>query len=911
MSERWSPDSPAHGRLLLVVCCLVAVAAGGTLVASVSSGGIAGSPIDSVLPGESLAEQDAQGPGPPGVGGDSGQLGALNPGAQTGVGGEISLDNDTFASTDTETHFIAESSQPTYWRTAAYGTYTGSGWERTGETEPYEAPLHDTGFEQIEYNITLEQPAGTLPTPWRPTAVGGVDEDDLVVGPDGSVQPTGVLPAGTTFTGVSHAPQDDPDLLRTVPDTHPSELDRYTALPEDVPPRLAVQTDNIVADAEGRYETAVAVQNWLREAKDYSLQADRETDTIADTFVFEMDAGYCEYFATAMATMLRTQDIPTRYAVGYSSGQQVGDGVYQVRAMNAHAWVEVYFEDVGWVKFDPTPSAARLQTQEIALEEVGEDYEVTDPGSPGETFDPDDFGPDPGSEGWSVALNRTATPGATVEVTLTYDGVPVPGVQLTFNGEPIGRTDDDGTVTGTVPSTDDLEITVVDVESSPALPGDDDFETENEALASGGTSVSRTNLATGTATRAASVSDERAHDEHLTANETGEPVYNETIDIETEADIEISGEVIPGNEVGITALVGDDPVPDARVRVDGEERGRTDEAGWTTITLPADPGPTTIAVEGEVVAGERTVDIPAFEIEVEPELPLALPFGAATVNASYGNDSAVGVPIEVNGETVGTTGPNGQATVRLPPSMSADIAAVQHGVRAETTVGLLLVNLLLVLLVPVALVGAVASLLARRGYRSPAAVAGLGRAAVGAVRESAGGLSGLTTRVVVAAASRGDTLLGEGAASLRDILGLVLVALGLGQPRSGGDNGRTREMATGPAGQTAIEGSDSRAVTDERATVRDAWQRFLAHVSAPATTRTPGELAAHGIQHDGLPAEPVQTLRDAFRATEYGSQPADTDRVRAAIERIEAAVSHGDTGSTGDTDDERASGGAD
>lgn len=900
MSDSGSPNSPGHSRrrLLFVVCCIVAVAAGGILVGSVSSGDLAGSPIDSILPGESLGQQDVESPGATGAGGDSGQLGALSPGAQTGVGGELGLDNDTFGSTDTEIHFIAESSQPTYWRTAAYDTYTGSGWERTTETEPYEPPIHDTGFEQIEYNISLQRPAGALPTPWQPTAVGGIDDDQLVVGEDGSIQPVEPLESGSEFTGVSHKPQDDPELLRNAGDSHPSEIDRYTELPEDVPPRLAVQTENIIGDADSRYDAAVAVQNWLRGTKDYSLEAYQQSDTIADTFVFEMEAGYCEYFATAMATMLRTQDIPTRYAVGYSSGQQVGDDVYQVRGMNAHAWVEVYFEGVGWVQFDPTPAGPRLETQGLALEEIGEEYDVEDPGSPGEVYNRTDIDPDE-SEGWALDLNRTATPGTTVEVTVTYDGTPVPGAELTFNDEPVGVTDEAGTVTGTVPSADEFEIRIVDIDPE-TVPGPGDV-LENETFVSGGSTVSSTGLAGGTGPALPTLSD-TDDDIDRPADNGGEPVYNETIDIETDPEIEISGEILPGNEVGLTVRIGDEPIPDAAVRVDGEERARTDEAGWTTVTLPSSTGTVTITVESDSIEGERVVDIPSLDVEVETALPLALPFGSATVEASYGNDSAVGVPVEVNGETVTATGPDGEATVRLPVAMSADIVAAENGVSAGTTVGFLLVNLLVVMLVPVALLGAVAVMLARRGYSSRADLANLGGSAVRTVREALGELDGLTTRLLVAVAGRGDTLLREIATAVRETVRLLLVTVGLKrsqtEPEHGGWNGQQGDT-TGQASPS----TDTPPVTDEQATVRDAWQQFLSHVSVPATTRTPGELALHAIEHDGLPEEPVRTLRDAFRETEYGSRPAQPDQVRSALDRIEAGTGGTDTD---DQDNERA-----
>ena len=73
-------------------------------------------------------------------------------------------------------------------------------------------------------------------------------------------------------------------------------------------------------------------------------------------FLFETKAGHCEYFATAMAVMLRTLGIPSREVNGFLPGEynDVG-GDYIVRASDAHSWVEAYFPGSGWVTFDPTP----------------------------------------------------------------------------------------------------------------------------------------------------------------------------------------------------------------------------------------------------------------------------------------------------------------------------------------------------------------------------------------------------------------------------------------------------------------------------------------------------------------------------------------------------------------------------
>ena len=891
------PKGPGSGRrrVALLVCCLVAVTAGGLLVATVGSSGLAGSPIDSVLPGEDISENRAANGDSPfdsgeAIGGERGGLGSLTPGAQTGIGGDPGLDNDTFASLDTEVHFVAESSDPTYWRTAAYDTYTGDGWTRDADTEPYDPPLRDSGFDRVSYNVTLRQPAGALPTPWQPDTISGIDEGELGVTPEGSIQTDDQLPEGTSFTGVSRGPEDSPGLLQGVDGSHPSELDRYTQLPDDIAPRVEAQTSNIIGDADSRYEAAVAVQSWLQGDKEYSLEAFRSTDNIAETFIFEMEAGYCEYFATAMATMLRTQDIPTRYAIGYSSGQAIGDDRYQVRAMNAHAWVEVYFEGVGWVQFDPTPAGERLGAQQESLADIGEEYNVTEPTNPGETITPEDLdGEDEtDGEGWAVETDRTPVPGEAVELTVTFDGDPIPDLEVVVNGEPVGATDGDGRVTTTVPDTDSFEISVFlppvergtptderdGFEVRQPTDGRDDME-RNQSVTSGATTLPGGALASGVAADTPP-GDDPGPDAGV-GNLTDE-LYNETVNVVTEADIEISGEVVPGNEIGVTVLLGGDTLSETAVFVDGQQVGVTDGAGWATFRLPESPGTVEIAVERDPVAGERAVDVPPLAVSATPDWPVAVPFAPATVEASYGDEPAVGVPVEVDGEQVTATGTDGGATVRLPVGRSADIAAVQNGVRAETGIGGLLVNLLLV----VGPVGGVFAgglyLLVRIRGRPGADPGPLGRL-VAAGRQAVRRVHRFATRTLVAGAGRGDSALARAGASIRETVRLVLAAVGLWAVDS----------SAGTPDSRVTVAEDGEVSPDQRR-VRAAWGRFLACVSAPAATHTPGELAAHAVERDGLPAEPVGTLRDAFRAVEYGDRSVELDQVEAALAAIEAAA---------------------
>ena len=84
-------------------------------------------------------------------------------------------------------------------------------------------------------------------------------------------------------------------------------------------------------------------------------------------FVPETHAGYCQYFAGAMALMLRYLGIPARVAVGFAGGSYDSTKrVWNISDREAHAWVEVWFKGYGWLPFDPTPAApgaAPRQTQ--------------------------------------------------------------------------------------------------------------------------------------------------------------------------------------------------------------------------------------------------------------------------------------------------------------------------------------------------------------------------------------------------------------------------------------------------------------------------------------------------------------------------------------------------------------------
>lgn len=137
-------------------------------------------------------------------------------------------------------------------------------------------------------------------------------------------------------------------------------LARYLRLPPDLPPRVIALAQRLTAGRTSAYDKALAVQAHLQRTYRYTttLTAARGTEPL-DGFLFEHRAGHCEYFATALAVLLRAVGVPTRHVNGYLGGQWNDYGGYlAVRQSEAHAWTEVLLPGIGWVAFDATPAGS-------------------------------------------------------------------------------------------------------------------------------------------------------------------------------------------------------------------------------------------------------------------------------------------------------------------------------------------------------------------------------------------------------------------------------------------------------------------------------------------------------------------------------------------------------------------------
>jgi protein-glutamine gamma-glutamyltransferase len=160
------------------------------------------------------------------------------------------------------------------------------------------------------------------------------------------------------YQGASILPAARPSQARFAGTEYSDEIrETYLELPAKLDRRIPELAHSVTAGVNNPYDQSLAVERYLRTNFAYTLNLTGKTgaDPLAH-FLFETKAGHCEYFATAMAVMLRTLGIPSREVNGFLPGEynDLG-GDYIVRASDAHSWVEAYFPGSGWITFDPTP----------------------------------------------------------------------------------------------------------------------------------------------------------------------------------------------------------------------------------------------------------------------------------------------------------------------------------------------------------------------------------------------------------------------------------------------------------------------------------------------------------------------------------------------------------------------------
>lgn len=184
------------------------------------------------------------------------------------------------------------------------------------------------------------------------------DEEDLVV----------ALGREASYTVVSAVPAVNEEMLRELPEWNeanplPAGYEKYLELPDTVTTRTRELVASIIQDAATDYDKAYAIEQYLRQFE-YDLDVSdppRRVEDVADYFLFELQRGYCDYYATAFVVMARMAGLPARFTTGFAVGRwNFATGVWVITEAEAHSWPEVYFPEVGWIAFEPTAGRPNL-----------------------------------------------------------------------------------------------------------------------------------------------------------------------------------------------------------------------------------------------------------------------------------------------------------------------------------------------------------------------------------------------------------------------------------------------------------------------------------------------------------------------------------------------------------------------
>jgi transglutaminase-like putative cysteine protease len=164
-----------------------------------------------------------------------------------------------------------------------------------------------------------------------------------------------------TYADLAPSP---PQLRESGPPDSPDVTEDDLAVPDTVRSLVQRWSDQVTAGKTNPLDRAIAIQDHLRgPAYTYSLDLGEplrdETGRLMEPIrnFYETRRGYCVQFATAMIMMARAQGIPARMAIGFLPGEAAGTDKYIVKASDAHAWPELFFQGYGWLRFEPTPGA--------------------------------------------------------------------------------------------------------------------------------------------------------------------------------------------------------------------------------------------------------------------------------------------------------------------------------------------------------------------------------------------------------------------------------------------------------------------------------------------------------------------------------------------------------------------------
>lgn len=302
-------------------------------------------------------------------------------GDRPGTGGEGSVSVDPFASLRRDLvdnperevmRYRTTASDPGYLRLISLDAFDGVTWRasdvpvRVPIAQPLGAPETPgvSGVSTSTWDIRVSDlDNAQLPVPFAAATIAPLDEplderwtwDPL----SRTVGGSGVSSQDAAYAVESYDIAPTRAELRAADMRAPDPLVPYLQLPEGLTPDLASLADEVTAGARTPYARAQAMITWFTETGGFTYSTSVVSPPGVDPLQSFLDerVGYCQQYAGTMALMAREVGIPSRVIVGFTAGSSNEDGEYVVQARNAHAWPELWFSGVGWVRFEPTPRA--------------------------------------------------------------------------------------------------------------------------------------------------------------------------------------------------------------------------------------------------------------------------------------------------------------------------------------------------------------------------------------------------------------------------------------------------------------------------------------------------------------------------------------------------------------------------
>jgi len=286
----------------------------------------------------------------------------------------VTLAEDLQRDEEVELIYVSGETQPEYLRMVVLDTPTPDAWTATrvdtSEALSIEKVLPDpTGLtsevavERFDFDMTLtdEFPDDSrwLPVPFNAYFVKATDDFAYVQSDQTVVAKTEDAVSDLDDYVVSFDEiMPTPEQLRSAGPPPADIVERYGEVPNDVPAVVIDTAREVIGAADNPYDQAMALQTFFRTKGDfeYNLRAKYDYGYESMAQFLEKREGFCQHFSATMAMMARSVGIPSRIAVGFLRPPYANaDGEWVFTSHNVHAWPELYFEGVGWVRFEPTP----------------------------------------------------------------------------------------------------------------------------------------------------------------------------------------------------------------------------------------------------------------------------------------------------------------------------------------------------------------------------------------------------------------------------------------------------------------------------------------------------------------------------------------------------------------------------